>query len=51
VAILVTTGLVGLFDLPITVLEVVLWALALATAWTVFQRVREVRRQVREQAT
>lgn len=50
VAILVTTGLVGLFDLPITVLEVILWILVFATAWTVLQRVREVRRQVRAQA-
>ncbi len=45
VAILVTTGLVGLFDLPIVVLEVVLWLLAVASAWTVVQRIREVRRQ------
>ena len=45
VAVLVTTGLVGWFDLPIVVLEVVLWLLAAASAWTVFQRVRTVRRQ------
>jgi CDP-diacylglycerol--glycerol-3-phosphate 3-phosphatidyltransferase len=50
VAILVITGLVGLFDLPITVLEILLWLLAAASAWTVFQRVREVHRQVRAQA-
>jgi CDP-diacylglycerol--glycerol-3-phosphate 3-phosphatidyltransferase len=45
VAVLVTTGLVGLFDLPVVVLEVVLWLLAAASAWTVFQRVRTVRQQ------
>ncbi|PSK96947.1 CDP-diacylglycerol inositol 3-phosphatidyltransferase [Haloactinopolyspora alba] len=45
-AVLVTTGLVGWFDLPVAVLEVVLWLLAAASVWTVYQRVREVRRQV-----
>ena len=45
VAVLVTTGLVGWFDLPVVVLEVVLWLLAAASAWTVFQRVRTVRQQ------
>jgi CDP-diacylglycerol--glycerol-3-phosphate 3-phosphatidyltransferase len=45
VAVLVTTGLVGWFDLPVIVLEVVLWLLATASAWTVFQRVRTVYRQ------
>ncbi|MGH8774100.1 MAG: phosphatidylinositol phosphate synthase [Jiangellaceae bacterium] len=45
VAVLVTTGLVGWFDLPLAVLETVLWLLAVASAWTVFQRVRTVRRQ------
>lgn len=45
VAVLVTTGLVGWFDLPVVVLEVVLWLLAAASAWTVFQRVRTVYRQ------
>jgi CDP-diacylglycerol--glycerol-3-phosphate 3-phosphatidyltransferase len=45
VAVLVTTGLVGLFDLPVVVLEVVLWLLAAASLWTVLQRVRTVRRQ------
>ncbi|NDL56116.1 phosphatidylinositol phosphate synthase [Phytoactinopolyspora mesophila] len=45
VAVLVTTGLVGLFGLPVVVLEVVLWLLMSASAWTVFQRIREVRRQ------
>jgi CDP-diacylglycerol--glycerol-3-phosphate 3-phosphatidyltransferase len=45
VAVLVTVGLVGLLDLPVLVLEVVLWLLAAASAWTVGQRVLEVRRQ------
>jgi CDP-diacylglycerol--glycerol-3-phosphate 3-phosphatidyltransferase len=45
VAVLVTTGLVGWFDLPVVVLEVVLWLLAAASAWTVFQRVRTVHQQ------
>jgi CDP-diacylglycerol--glycerol-3-phosphate 3-phosphatidyltransferase len=45
VAVLVTTGLVGLFDLPVVVLEVVLWLLAAASLWTVVQRVRTVRQQ------
>jgi CDP-diacylglycerol---glycerol-3-phosphate 3-phosphatidyltransferase len=45
VAVLVTTGLVGLFGLPVVVLEVVLWLLAAASLWTVVQRVRTVRRQ------
>jgi CDP-diacylglycerol--glycerol-3-phosphate 3-phosphatidyltransferase len=45
VAVLVTTGLVGLFGLPVVVLEVVLWLLAAGSLWTVVQRVRTVRRQ------
>ncbi|AYY13327.1 CDP-alcohol phosphatidyltransferase family protein [Actinobacteria bacterium YIM 96077] len=45
VALLVTTGLVGLLGLPVVVLEVVLWLLMGASAWTVVQRVRYVRRQ------
>ncbi|HSI93784.1 MAG TPA: CDP-alcohol phosphatidyltransferase family protein [Jiangellaceae bacterium] len=45
VATLVTVGLVGLFNLPMVVLEVVLWLIVTAIAWTVVQRVREVRRQ------
>ena len=45
VAVLLTVGLVGLLDLPVQVLEVVLWLLAAASAWTVGQRVLEVRRQ------
>ena len=45
VAVLVTAGLVGLFDLPVIVLEVVLWLLAMASVWTVLQRVYAVRKQ------
>lgn len=45
VAVLVTTGFVGAFDLPLVVLEVVLWLLAAASAWTIYQRIREVHRQ------
>src|SRR5215207_3862911 len=45
VAVLVTTGLVGWLDLPVTVLEIVLWLLAAASLWTVMQRVRTVRHQ------
>jgi CDP-diacylglycerol--glycerol-3-phosphate 3-phosphatidyltransferase len=45
IAVLVTTGLVGLFDLPVVVLEVVLWLLAAISLWTVLQRVRTVRQQ------
>ena len=45
VAVLVTTGLVGWFDLPVVVLEVVLWLLAAASLWTVLQRVHTVRQQ------
>ena len=44
VAVLAATGLVGL-GLPRAVLTVVLGLLAVASAWTVWQRVREVRRQ------
>jgi CDP-diacylglycerol---glycerol-3-phosphate 3-phosphatidyltransferase len=51
VAILATTGLVGLFSLPITVLEVVLWVIATASAITIVQRVLAVRTQVREQTS
>jgi CDP-diacylglycerol---glycerol-3-phosphate 3-phosphatidyltransferase len=47
VAILVTVGFVGMLSLPVVVLEVVLWLLAVASAWTVVQRIREVHRQVR----
>jgi CDP-diacylglycerol--glycerol-3-phosphate 3-phosphatidyltransferase len=46
VAVLVTTGFVGLFGWPVVVLEVVLWLLMAASAWTVFQRVRHVYQQV-----
>jgi CDP-diacylglycerol---glycerol-3-phosphate 3-phosphatidyltransferase len=51
VATLVTVGLVGLFDLPMVVLEVVLWLIVAAIAWTVVQRVREVRRQAFPRST
>lgn len=44
VAILVMTGLSGLFDLPV-LREVTLWALALASLITVFQRMRIVYKQ------
>jgi CDP-diacylglycerol--glycerol-3-phosphate 3-phosphatidyltransferase/CDP-diacylglycerol--inositol 3-phosphatidyltransferase len=44
VAILVMTGLAGLFDLPV-LLYVALWALALASTVTVVQRVWVVRKQ------
>ena len=50
VAVLVTTGLVGL-GLPEIVLTVVLTLLALASAWTVVQRMREVRRQALAKAS
>lgn len=49
VAILATTGLVGLFNLPLVVLEVVLWLLVVASTWTIGQRILAVRRQVGEQ--
>ncbi|WP_129669660.1 phosphatidylinositol phosphate synthase [Phytoactinopolyspora endophytica] len=45
VAILVVTGLVGLLGLSVVVLEVLLWLLMAASAWTVLQRVRDVHRQ------
>jgi CDP-diacylglycerol---glycerol-3-phosphate 3-phosphatidyltransferase len=45
IAVLVTTGLVGLFDLPVVVLEVVLWLLAAVSLWTILQRVRTVKQQ------
>jgi CDP-diacylglycerol--glycerol-3-phosphate 3-phosphatidyltransferase len=47
VAILVTTGLSGLLDLPILV-ELALWALALASTQTVLLRMWKVRRQAAE---
>jgi CDP-diacylglycerol--glycerol-3-phosphate 3-phosphatidyltransferase len=50
VAVLVTTGLVGI-GLPEIVLTVVLALLALASAWTVVQRMREVRRQTLSKAS
>jgi CDP-diacylglycerol--glycerol-3-phosphate 3-phosphatidyltransferase len=45
-AILLTTGLVGWFDLPLLILEVVLWLLVAASAWTIIVRIRHVRQQV-----
>lgn len=45
VAILVVTGLVGMLDLPVVVLEILLWLLAGASGWTVYTRVLQVRRQ------
>ncbi len=44
VAILVMTGLAGLFDLPV-LREITLWALALASLITVFQRMAIVHKQ------
>jgi CDP-diacylglycerol--glycerol-3-phosphate 3-phosphatidyltransferase/CDP-diacylglycerol--inositol 3-phosphatidyltransferase len=44
VAILVATGLTGIFDLPI-LMEVTLWALAAASTITVVQRIWVVRQQ------
>ncbi|CUR54680.1 Phosphatidylglycerophosphate synthase [metagenome] len=44
VAVLVMTGLSGLLDLPI-LLEIVLWALAVASTITVVQRIWAVRQQ------
>src|SRR4051812_42692193 len=50
IAILVLTGLSGLFHLPV-LRAVALWGLAVATTVTVAQRVVEVRRQSRRLAT
>ncbi len=49
VAILVMAGFSGLLDLPI-LLEIVLWALAIASTVTVVQRVVAVRRQAYAEA-
>ena len=49
VAILVMTGFTGIFDLPI-LMEVTLWALALASTVTVVQRIWVVRRQALAEA-
>src|SRR4051812_37239592 len=46
IAILVLTGLSGLFDLPV-LRSIGLWGLAVATTITVAQRIREVHRQTR----
>ena len=48
IAVLVLTGLSGLFDLP-ELRRAALWGLAVATTVTVIQRVVEVRRQTRGQ--
>jgi CDP-diacylglycerol--glycerol-3-phosphate 3-phosphatidyltransferase/CDP-diacylglycerol--inositol 3-phosphatidyltransferase len=48
VAILVMTGFSGLLDLPV-LREVTLWALALASLVTVFQRMAIVHRQAVQQ--
>ncbi|XVX18652.1 phosphatidylinositol phosphate synthase [Actinomycetota bacterium] len=45
VIVLVATGLTGLFDLPLVVLEVVLGLLALASLITIGQRMAHVQRQ------
>jgi CDP-diacylglycerol---glycerol-3-phosphate 3-phosphatidyltransferase len=50
IAILVLTGLSGLFDLPV-LRAIGLWGLAVATTITVGQRVREVHRQSRGMVT
>jgi CDP-diacylglycerol--glycerol-3-phosphate 3-phosphatidyltransferase len=49
VTVLLTTGLTGLFGLPVVVLEVVLALLAVASLVTIAQRMLTVRRQVLEQ--
>src|SRR5881397_3526396 len=50
IAILVLTGLSGLLDLPV-LRAIALWGLAAATTITVAQRIREVHRQTRTDAT
>jgi len=50
VSILVMTGLGDIFNLPI-LMQVTLWALAAASTWTVFFRVRKVYRQTVEQGS
>jgi CDP-diacylglycerol--glycerol-3-phosphate 3-phosphatidyltransferase/CDP-diacylglycerol--inositol 3-phosphatidyltransferase len=49
IAILVLTGLSGLFDLPV-LRAIALWGLAVATTITVAQRIAEVHRQSRRVA-
>jgi len=46
IVVLVVTGLVGLLDLPLVVIEVMLWVLAAASVQTIVVRIVEVRRQV-----
>jgi phosphatidylglycerophosphate synthase len=50
IAVLVLTGLSGIFDAPV-LRDIALWGLAVATTVTVVQRMVEVRRQTREPAT
>ncbi|MFW6775125.1 phosphatidylinositol phosphate synthase [Nocardioides sp. CPCC 205120] len=50
VAILVMTGLTGIFDLPI-LMQVTLWALAVASTVTVVQRIWVVRQQALAEGT
>jgi CDP-diacylglycerol---glycerol-3-phosphate 3-phosphatidyltransferase len=49
IAVLVLTGLSGMFDAPV-LRDIALWGLAVATTITVVQRMVEVRRQSREPA-
>jgi phosphatidylglycerophosphate synthase len=50
IAVLVLTGLSGIFDAPV-LRDIALWGLAVATTVTVVQRMVEVRRQTREPVT
>jgi len=50
VVVLVVAGLTGLLDLPLVILEVVLWLLALASLITIIQRAVAVYRQVQAAA-
>ena len=50
IAVLVLTGLSGIFDAPV-LRDIALWGLAAATTVTVVQRVVEVRRQSRQPST
>lgn len=45
IVVLVVTGLVGMFDLPVVVIEVMLWLLAAASVQTILVRMLDVRRQ------
>lgn len=50
IVVLVVTGLVGWFDLPLVVIEVMLWLLAAASVQTIVVRMLDVRRQARQAA-